>query len=362
MKKAYLILLALLVVALAALLPGCSSNVDELEGKYVVTFELNGGILDLKSTNVSTNINYAYEPGSFIVDPTCAEWNYKLTRAGYTFTGWYTSENCAAGEKWDFATGKITTEKLTLYAGWEKEIVYTYSVCYVDGGNTQVLGEYKVKAGDKFEDYRKYADKREGYTAIGYFADPECTTAWDFTTVHPGGDVDTDVKVYVGFITGEWKIVDSYQSLKNAIGTGNIYLTCDIDCEGKELSFGDFNHVFEGNGFKISNFTVKKSGGALMPSVSLFQSLNAGAEIRNVSFENVNFQLFGIEKATKIKVAALAKDGKDCIISNVSITGTLHTDYTGEFPSLEEAFYEETSGTQVSGFTAEITVSVEKES
>ena len=128
MKKAYLILLALLVVALAALLPGCSSNVDELEGKYVVTFELNGGILDLKSTNVSTNINYAYEPGSFIVDPTCAEWNYKLTRAGYTFTGWYTSENCAAGEKWDFATGKITTEKLTLYAGWEKEIVYRYNI------------------------------------------------------------------------------------------------------------------------------------------------------------------------------------------------------------------------------------------
>ena len=363
MRKAYLILLALLVVALAALLPGCASNENELEGMYTATFELNGGILDLKSTNVSTNINYAYQPNSYIIDPTFKEWNYKLTRPGYVFTGWYTSAECKAGEKWDFATDKITTEKLTLYAGWEKEIVFTYTVCYVDGGQTHVLGEYKVSEGGVFEDYRKYAEKREGFTANGYYADETCTTPWNFDTVHPGGETDTDIRIYVDFIPGEWIIVDSYAKLEAAAGKGNIYLTCDIDCEGKELSFGqNFGHVFEGNGHTVRNFTVKKAGGALMPSVSVFQNLEEGAEIRNVAFENVTFEFFGVEKATKIKVAALAKEGKGCIVTNVSITGTIRTNYEGEFPRLEEAFFEETSVAQITGFSAEITVSVEAES
>ena len=363
MKKAYLVLLALLVVALAALLPGCSSNQDELEGKYVATFELNGGTLDLKSTSVKTNINYAYEPGSLIIDPTNPAWTYKLFRPGYVFTGWYTSQECLPNQKWDFATGTITTEKLTLYAGWEKEIVYTYSVCYVEGETTHQLGQYKVSAGAKFEDYQKFANKREGYTANGFYADAAFTTAWDFNTVHPGGDVDTDIQVFVDYIEGDWIIVDSYEKLKNSIGKGNIYLTNDIDCGGQVLSLGrEFGHIFEGNGYSVKNFTVEKSGSALMPSVSVFQSLTAGAEIRNVKFENVTFTFFGVEKATKIKVAALAKEGTDCVISNVSITGTIETDYTGEFERLEEACYEESSTAAITDFTAEITVTVKTES
>lgn len=362
MKKPYLFLLALLVVALAVLLPGCASGQTDLEGMYVATFELNGGKLDLKSTSVDSNINYAYEPGSHIIDPTCKDWNYKLTRPGYLFTGWFTSAECRENEKWDFSTGTITKD-MTLYAGWEKEIVYSFSVCYIDGETTQTLGQYKVSAGDKFEDYRKYANKRDDFTAIGYFVDAECTTPWDFSTTHPGGDADNDIKVYIDYIPGEWILVDSYSKLKSAIGKGNIYLTDNIDCEGQELSFGrSFGYILEGNNYAIRNFTVEKSGGALMPGVALFQSLTEGAKIQNVSFENVTFKFFGVEKATKIKVAALAKEATDCVVSNVSITGTIKTDYTGELPRINEAFYEETSTGEVTNFTAEITVSVETES
>lgn len=361
MKKSYLFLLALLVVALAALLPGCASGQVELDGMYVATFELNGGKMDLKSTSVDSSINYAYDPGSHIIDPTCKDWNYKLTRPGYLFTGWYTSAECRENEKWDFATGTITKD-MTLYAGWEKEIVFSFSVCYVDGETTQTLGQYKVSAGDKFDDYRKFANKRDDFTAVGYYADAACTTPWDFSTTHPGGEADTDIKVYVDFIPGEWIIVDTFNELKNAISKGgNIYLAADIDCEGQVLSFGrSFGHILEGNGYAISNFTVEKSGGALMPGVALFQELTKGAQIQNVSFVNVTFEFFGVEKATKIKVAALAKEAADCVVSNVSITGTLKTDYTGELPSANNAFYEGTG--EVTDFTAEITVSIETES
>lgn len=363
MKRTHLVLLALLAAALTVMLLGCSGNQTELEGMYVATFELNGGTLDLKSSNVSTNINYAYEPGSCIIDPTNPDWNYKLIRSGYVFTGWYKTAECRPEDKWDFKTGTIETEKLTLYAGWEKEIVYTFSVCYTDGGTTHVLGQYNVKAGDEFEDYRKYAEKREEHTPTGYYSDASCTTAWDFDTVHPGGETDTDIQVFVDYIPGTWIIVGSFEKLEASLGQGNIYLTADIDCGGQVLSFGrEFGHIFEGNGYTVSNFTVEKSGSALMPSVSLFQNLTAGAEIRNVSFENVTFTFFDVEKASKIKVAALAKEAKDCVISNVSITGTLVTNYTGEFPRLEEAFFEETSSGQITDFTASITVSVENKS
>ena len=360
MKKTYLVLLALLAAALTVMLLGCSSNQTELDGMYVATFELNGGTLDLKSSNVSTNINYAYQPGSHIIDPTTPQWNYKLVRSGYKFTGWYKTAECRPEDKWDFSTGTIETESLTLYAGWEKEIVYTFSVCYTDGGSTQVLGQYSVKEGEAFEDYRKYAEKRENHTPTGYYADADCTTAWDFSTRHPGGATDTNIQVFVDYIPGQWIIVNTFEQLKAAVGDGNIYLTADIDCGGQELSFGrEFGHILEGNGFTVSNFTVGKSGGALMPGVALFQSLSKGAEIRNIHFENVTFSLFDVDKASKIKVAALAKDATDCIISNVSISGTLCTNYTGEFPRLQEAFFEEAGSNTVTGLTVEITVSVE---
>ena len=39
------------------------------------------------------------------------------TKNGYTFTGWYTDENCT--EKWDFS--QKVQHNMTLYAGWQKK-------------------------------------------------------------------------------------------------------------------------------------------------------------------------------------------------------------------------------------------------
>jgi uncharacterized repeat protein (TIGR02543 family) len=196
MTKKYLIVLALLAVTLTLLLSGCGKSEQDLDGMYVASFELNGGTLDLKSFNVSTKINYAYEPGSYILDPTTYG-NYEIFREGYIFTGWYRTAECNENEKWNFSTDTINSEGLTLYAGWEKKIVYSYTVCYLDGTETKTLGTYSVEAGAAFEDYRKYANKREDFTPSGYFADAACTTPWDFATVHPGGEVDTDIAIYV---------------------------------------------------------------------------------------------------------------------------------------------------------------------
>ena len=364
MKKRYLILLALLVLTLTCLLSGCGKDEQDLDGMYIATFDVNGGALDLKTSTVRTKINYAYEPGALVLDPTVrigAEGDtylgYGITRPGYDFTGWYTAPECLPEQKWDFATGTINAEALTLYAGWQKKIIYTYTVCYVKDGVTEVLGSYNVQPGAKFEDYRGYAETRLLYTPNGYYADASLTTPWDANTVHPGGDTDTDVQVFVDYIPGEWVIVKNYSELKNAIGRGNIYLTADIDCEGKELTFGDFGYVLEGNDHTISNFKVNKYSTPVSPTVTMFNSLRAGAEVRNVTFADVTFTYTNITSIARYRnVAALATKGTDCKVTNVTVTGKLVTDYEGEFPRLNEVFFDENSTGTVTDFRSEIIV------
>ena len=362
-----LIAVTVLAVTLAISLSGCGQGGYELDGLNIVTFELEGGTLELKSSSVDTNINYAYEPGTYILDPSTIP-GYTMYRQGYNFTGWYTSKECNPSEKWDFGT-PFNDATLTLYAGWEKAIKITYTVYYVDGTTATALGQYDVKAGDSFRDWLEYADKRSGYTPIGYYSDMAFTTAWDDSFAHPGGDVDTDIAVYVDYIEGEWELVDSFAALKDAIKSGkNVYLTSDIDCGGEELVNRSltttYNGIFEGNGYTVSNFTVK-SLGSLRPSIAIFKTLGKDAEIRNVSFTSVAYDLNGVKaNVSNVSAAALAEDalsenGKCAKITNVSIVGALSTNYQGDLSRAENAVYNGEATVEVTGFTADITITIE---
>lgn len=357
MTKKHLILLSLLALTLTLLLSGCGKSETNLDGKYIATFHVNGGILDLKSFNVSTKINYAYDPNSLILDPS-AYGNYEIYRSGYNFTGWFTSPECREEDRWDFSANVIDRENLALYAGWEKKIVYTYSVCYQNGEESVVLGTYSVEPDAVFEDYRKHADKRDGFTATGFYSDAACTTPWDFTFKHPGGETDTDIPVYVSYIEGDWTIVDSYAKLIAAKNSGNIYLTANIDCQGQPLSFsGTFDRIFEGNGFTVSNFTVEKSGSKLMPTASIFQTLGENAKIQNVQFTNVTFRFMDVDGANKVKVAALARDCNGGVIDKVTVSGVFQTNSETDFTeSLAKPIYEEKTPATVTDFSANITV------
>lgn len=365
MKKTHLFLfLSLVLLTLTLLLSGCGSKGQDLDGKYVATFELNGGTLDISTSNVSDKINYAYDPGAYLLDPSTYG-NYKLYRSGYKFTGWFKTPDCNESDKWNFKTDTINSEKITLYAGWEREIRYTFTVCFMNDKNErEVLGSYNVTPGEAFEDFRRLADKRDGYTANGYFSDEKCETPWNFETKHPGGDTDTDISVYVSYIPGEWIFVSNYKDLKSAMGKGNIYLTCDIDCGGQEFSYkGTFNQIFEGNGFTVSNFTVPKSGSTAIPSSAIFESLGPKAELRNVKFTNVTYRFSDLEIARKIKVSALAVNATEgYVIRNVSITGKMITDGSNKeelqfsADDLNRAFYEASEGGTVENLTIELTL------
>lgn len=362
MKKLNLILITLITVALAALLSGCTVGDNSLEGRNIVTFRMNGGILNYGTSSTGDSINYAYHPGTLIKDPAQLP-GYSLTRSGFVFTGWYTDEACT--KEWDFDGTYFTDPTLTLYAGWVPAITFSFSVNYAHDGETVELGRNEVSAGEAFEDWKKHANKRDGYTPVGYFKDPECTEPWDFSFTHPGGDADLDIPVYVSYIEGDWKLVYDYAGLKSAVKSGNVYLMNDVDCGGENLYFsGTFNKIFEGNGHKIENFTVQKSGTSFAPSCAIFQTLGASAEVRNVSFEKATYRFFDIISAEDVRaqVAALAVGmTKGAKVASVSVSGTLETDYDDGFARLNDVFYygegDDTSALDgVSGFTANIVV------
>lgn len=358
-KKHHILLFAVLLIATLTLaLSGCGNEGQSLEGKNIVTFELNGGTLELKTSSVDSKINFAYHPGTYILNPVEIP-GYKLFRQGYNFTGWYTTKECNAGDKWNFDT-PFNTETLTLYAGWEEAIKYSYVVYYIENGESVKLGSYDVDAGARFEDWRKYAGTRTDYTPIGYYSDSNLTTAWDTTFAHPGGESDTEIPVYVDYIKGNWKLVNTLSGLRSALNAGdNVFLTANIDCQGAEFSTNNYNGIFEGNGFAVSNFKVVKSG-SLRPSLSIFKDLGATAEIRNVTFSNVAYDLKGIgANVTTLKVAALASNSLGATITNVTVTGTVTTNYAGELPRLNEAIYESAATATVTNFTANITVDIQ---
>lgn len=335
MKLRKVIVFGLLLFALVSL--SSCRNEDKYSGKTEVIFELEGGTYQ----NCTAPVKYYYDlnEGKFIVEPSNIT-DSKVERSGYELMGWYKTKKIDGTEvtyedEWNFTEDEISEEGVTLYAYWKKVYKYTFNVCYYDENNElQTLGSYSVKANDKFSDYLNYANKRLGYTPLGFY-DEEGNELTNLT--HPGGNQDLAINVFVKYIKGTYKIVKNASELK-AAKNQNIYLMADIDMNGEALNFGDYKSSFIGNGYTISNFTVNytASRDSLVEDftdsnkkslcISLFGNTD-GAHIENVTFKDAKVVVTTTLSTTfRIYVAPLSMSTKNSSFENVSFIGTY--DYT----------------------------------
>ena len=335
MKLRKVIVFGLLLFALVSL--SSCRNEDKYSGKTEVIFELEGGTYQ----NCTAPVKYYYDlnEGKFIVEPSNIT-DSKVERSGYELMGWYKTKKIDGTEvtyedEWNFTEDEISEEGVTLYAYWKKVYKYTFNVCYYDENNElQTLGSYSVKANDKFSDYLNYANKRLGYTPLGFY-DEEGNEITNLT--HPGGNQDLAINVFVKYIKGTYKIVKNASELK-AAKNQNIYLMADIDMNGEALNFGDYKSSFIGNGYTISNFTVNytASRDSLVEDftdsnkkslcISLFGNTD-GAHIENVTFKDAKVVVTTTLSTTfRIYVAPLSMSTKNSSYENVSFIGTY--DYT----------------------------------
>ena len=334
MKRKVLVSIFVVVIALFSL-ASCKKNNGDYSGIEVV-YELNGGIFQNCTLPIKQYYDYSDGAKKIIVDPeTLGE--AVIEKSGYTLVGWYTDQNFTT--KWDFKNDEITESGITLYAKWEKDIKYTYNVCYYDDNNQIVIiDSYQVTAGQKFEDYRNYASKRDGYTPFGFYDQED--NKWDENFTHPGGDEDLAINVFVKYIEGEYALIATKEDFIKALDRkDNFYLLNDIDLENEEIDFGDFvNQIFEGNGFTVKNFKILKEtlfsnrlekdhtdSSKNSAYVSLFGNIE-NSTIQNVTFENVQFVISVTPQRTyKIYLAPLTTSSKNSKISNVTINVTYKT-------------------------------------
>ncbi len=306
-----------LILLFGLFLVSCKDSKESYKDKgytSTVQFDFNGGILTNAVTDITNSIKYAFEPNSYICDPTELP-NCVLKKQGFDFLGWYKDADLT--EPWDFKKDKIT-EDIVLYAKWGTKIVYSYTLAYVDeAGTEQSLYTYTVEAKDTFSDFLSKANTREGYTAYGFFKDKNLTSPWDVAFQHPGGEESLDVKVYVRYIKGTYTLVSTLEELNSA--TGSIYLLNDINCNGQALKFArEFSGTLEGNGHTISNFTIEAQNRAIL-RYSIFSSLLDGASIQNVTFDGATI-LLPTKTVRELSIAGLAGEASGNVtISNVEV-------------------------------------------
>ena len=346
LKKLTVIMLVCFLVAVSLCVAGCNEQSTNY-GNVKVTFELEGGTY--KNSMLPVLHYYEVQEGDTTVIANPIDYSVDgITRAGYEFIGWYKNKSESNGEvtysdEWNFESDRVSADGITLYAGWRKQTNFTYKVAYYnEQGELTVINSYKVQAGDKFNDYSNYANKRIGYTAIPATVKENGDiwvyktvdgNVWDANFTHPGDEANPDVYVVVDYVKGLYQIVTTAKQLKT-YKNSNIYLACDIDMQGESLNFGNYNKSFLGNGHTVSNFTVQydnTKNGLVSdyenPSensmyISLFGNAE-GATVKDVNFVNASVVVdVGFGGTSKIYVSPVFSTMKGCTVQNVTYTGT----------------------------------------
>ena len=130
---------------------------------------------------------------------------------------------------------------------------------------------------------------------ISYYSDEACTEliASDIAETE-----DLERTIYAKYIDGDWIPLRTDKDVQNmfvrTMMSGNYYLVQDVDMTGRSVTIGTVNtgsgvRFINGNGYKISNLVFE--AGALGNQCSLFGQIKSGSSIKNLTFENVTFNL-----------------------------------------------------------------------
>ena len=154
---------------------------------YTVNFDSNGG------TAVDDQSVQYGELATAPVDPTLA---------GHTFAGWFTDSRLS--QTFDF-DNTVVTGDITLYAKWTAD-KYTISFNAL-GGST--VADVTVEHGDKLT--APPSPSRSGYTFVGWYADSELKTPFDFDQT----EILSDLTLYA-----KWNVIPSPPSGGNGNNSG----------------------------------------------------------------------------------------------------------------------------------------------
>lgn len=175
------------VTALAT--DGSSIQLSEAQQTYVVTYEYCGGV-DAEGNTGFKEVEYKANTALKSGDK-----NPSVTRAGYTFDGWYTDPNYSTDSKVSVVSYKVTSD-LTLYAHWVTNPTITFynAISYEDLTEVESWSDEatygKSYAKPDNPDLPDSADS-EYYRFDGWYTDPSLEDQYKFTGWNSGFTEDT---------------------------------------------------------------------------------------------------------------------------------------------------------------------------
>ena len=310
-------------------------------------------------------------------DPVREDKAFGISKTGYYFAGWYSSceprvdENGNALDEfgvptsvsgkeqglvysglWDFDKDLLTVDPdkkysadesvMTLYAAW---IPYTSYEIYAPGEDGKfekieslsaielALPKWNEKTGKI--DMKKFP-KIDGKTLDTIYLDEQLTQVAPETV---RGDVDYEngttltqtVKLYTTWLDGDWyKISSANQIYKISDIDGHYLISADLDFSSEiwpdAFSSGSFKGGFysaDGRTYKISNVSVIQGNNSAQFG-GLFGSLESGATIENITFENITYTLKAGSRRGGASFGLLAgKVAADAVFEGVTVSGKL---------------------------------------
>lgn len=364
------------------------ASLDQQGSTVSVRFDANGGlfagtgdvsIVDVYDLSQGTEVDggagfYLLSPD----DPVRGSGSFTITRNGYFLAGWYTERSLRVDENgnaldeygilctesgreqgysysglWDFGSDMLTVNKnddltskepvLTLYAAWVPYIRYEFYSVDASGNATFLetvqtitleVPEWSEKTGKL--DMNSFPSM-DGYTFDAVYLDEDLTqplessiSGADIYVDYETGTVNVDcIRLYTTWLEGNWFKIYTADQLFNNSRLDASYIICDdLDFEGKFWSHtlvkGKFSGTILGNGHTISNLTVTQADNSQIYG-GLFGTLEAGASIQDLTFENVSFT---IEAGSRMQGAAFGllagSVSEEASFENVSVTGTLY--------------------------------------
>ncbi len=384
MKKMRSVLITFMLLATLFLVTACAGSTNPYEGYdaegYTVSvrFDANGGEFGTGLTSIVD----AYDPSKL---PKNSAGNYELgllapdnqirgsgnyyevSRPNYFLAGWYTERTeskdgngnvvYSYAGKWDFskdlyevdASKTYTSSEpvVTLYAAW----VPMFQINFVDRNSGEALGdtyafnplsttEIKVPAWNKDGAMEMYKfPKKAGYTFEAAYYDQAGTQRIEGTVNHTGkvneatGTAENHVMtVYVDMMEGEWFQISTVEQFqKNARPNGSYILHADLDFADTfwptALMYGNFTGTIEGNGHKIMNVKLLQNDTG-RTSIGLFGALTETAQLKDLTFENINLTIQNGTRMAGTFYGLLAGSASEkAALTNVSIlSGKIQVD------------------------------------
>lgn len=319
------IFLPIIITVLSALclfgLVGCGqdalteSDLIKMGYKIVVIYDYQGGKIDDKDS-----IKIRVKENSKLPEPGAENSDIALpVRKGYSVKNFCVAKTDDAGNLvldennnpipdrvWDFAND-TASENITLLTQWWEN--YRMVLHFGDGyAQTKTVSVPREKDGTPTVVYTS-AFKEEGYTFFGdYYLDIEETTKIDIKDkpylfdqeLFENSDDGLTVDVYGSSLDGTYSLITDADSLLNTnlYAETNLYFMSDVDLSeiyDKDMVFefpDGYSGMIVGNGHKISNMKLKMEPASTFDNnFGIFRSLNAGANIDDLHFDNVSLEL-----------------------------------------------------------------------